>query len=294
MNHKNQHWIPQGYLKAWCDPLVPPRHEPYVWQFSKDGSSVRKKAPKNIFWESELYTLDGAVGRDLEVEHGLGDIESEFVKVREQKLSRNLPLTAEERMSVCAFVAAMQSRTPFQVDHWRSNWERVAEMGRKMQEKVDAGHPTSHSLPGSGPSFSQAEVERLATAERGKWVAMMIEMQLPILSEMNLSIFSSKDALGFITSDSPCVWYDPQSHLWPSHMRSPGLGKRTIEVTLPCSPSQMLALTWVLPPGPITIGDSLLHELNRRTRFHAREHFVARTNRTRPEWFEAKKRPDAG
>jgi len=42
--HKRQHFVPQAYLKAWCDPDVPAGQEPYGWRFSKDGE-VRRKAP---------------------------------------------------------------------------------------------------------------------------------------------------------------------------------------------------------------------------------------------------------
>ena len=37
MEHKKQHWVPESYLTAWCDPGTPADQEPYVWRFSKDG-----------------------------------------------------------------------------------------------------------------------------------------------------------------------------------------------------------------------------------------------------------------
>jgi len=208
MDHKRQHWVPQGYLKTWCDPSTPSGHEPYVWQFTKDGSAARKRSPKKIFQESELYTIklpDGA--RDLRVEHGLAGLESDFVRIRETKLVQGLPLGEEEHLLVCVFIAAIQSRTPFFLDHWRSNWERVAQIGRDLQHAIDAGDRPYASLPGGGPTFSQDDVESLASAERGALLVPLIETQIPILLRMNLSLFESRDALGFITSDSPCVWF---------------------------------------------------------------------------------------
>ena len=100
---------------------------------------------------------------------------------------------------------------------------------------------------------------------------------------MNLSLFESRDALGFITSDSPCVWL--YSEVSSGSQRSIGLGSRTIEVTLPISPSMTLALTWQLPPVAIPCSDDMLLELNRRTLQQSRTHFVTRTNETRAEWF---------
>ena len=78
----NQHFVTQGYLRAWCDLATPTGHEPYVWRFEKDGSNPRHKPPKKIY-ESDLYTIplpDG--GRDLRLEHGLSQLEGKFVKIR--------------------------------------------------------------------------------------------------------------------------------------------------------------------------------------------------------------------
>lgn len=71
MDHQRQHWIPQSYLSAWADPAAPVEFEPWVWQFTKDGKTSKRKPPRKIFFENELYTLtlhDGE--RDLSVEYG--------------------------------------------------------------------------------------------------------------------------------------------------------------------------------------------------------------------------------
>lgn len=64
--HEKQHFVPQAYLRAWCDPTTPDGQEPYVWRFNKDGSDARRKAPAKIFRETDMYTipLPGG-GRDL-------------------------------------------------------------------------------------------------------------------------------------------------------------------------------------------------------------------------------------
>ena len=49
MKHGKQHFVPQSYLRAWCDPETPDGQEPYVWRFAKDGTDARRKAPENIF-----------------------------------------------------------------------------------------------------------------------------------------------------------------------------------------------------------------------------------------------------
>jgi hypothetical protein len=264
MDHKRQHWIPQSYLSAWADPAAPVDHEPWVWQFTKDGKTSKRKPPRKIFFENELYTLtlhDG--GRDLSVEHGLAGLESCFARIRQQKLSQRL-LLDDEDLYVRAFVAAMQSRTPGQLEHWRSNWRRMAEMGRRVQAAVDKGASWPIGVSSGGPSFSQEQVEQLASAELGAFVFPMIEAQLSDLRRMNLTVLETEDPLGLITSDAPCVWADPQMESWPPHMRNPGLAKESIEISLPISPSQLVLLTWRVPPGHASISQRGLDEVNRR------------------------------
>lgn len=160
-SHKKQHSVPQCYLKAWCDPNTPAGQEPYVWLFHKDGSGARRKAPENIFYETDLYTIHRADGeRDLILEHGLAALESEFVAIRDTKLSRRQELTARERLMICAFIAAAQARTPAQRDHLRGQWAKVLEKADRMREWAKTATPeqkkrAASSLGrGSGRSFS--------------------------------------------------------------------------------------------------------------------------------------------
>src|SRR5713101_7856243 len=102
--HKKQHFVPRGYLQAWCAPHTPPDQEPYVWRFDRDGSNPRRKAPDNIFVETELYTIEGPGGeRDLVLEHGLASLENEFVLIRDGTLAARKQPTAREQTFLCAF-----------------------------------------------------------------------------------------------------------------------------------------------------------------------------------------------
>lgn len=61
--HKGQHFVPECYLKAWCDPACPTNYEPYVWLFDRDGSNAQNKAPFNIFKERTSTQLRRLMGR---------------------------------------------------------------------------------------------------------------------------------------------------------------------------------------------------------------------------------------
>src|SRR4051812_9275018 len=93
-SHKAQHWIPRSYAAAWVDPDKPAQHEPFLNIVTKDGSAVRRRAPENVFTETDLYTITLPNGaRDLRLEHGLSQLEAAFVQVRRDFLEvvRRLP-----------------------------------------------------------------------------------------------------------------------------------------------------------------------------------------------------------
>lgn len=125
-------------LRAWCDPKCPQGQTPYVWMFSKGGGRVQKKSPEKILRQTDMYTVQTEDGqRDLTLETNLSRVESKFSKLRRDKLSKCLPLSSEERLYLCMFVAAIHGRTKAFATHWSSQWERALELGDKMEHAFE-------------------------------------------------------------------------------------------------------------------------------------------------------------
>ena len=116
--HKNQHYVPA--LKAWCDPNAPREQTPYVWVFDKEGNIARRKAPENIFYETDMYTIEDSGGqRLLHLEHGLQQLETAFARIRETKLKNRQKLTSRENNpALCFYRGTAISDTGFR-DHHR-------------------------------------------------------------------------------------------------------------------------------------------------------------------------------
>jgi uncharacterized protein DUF4238 len=293
--HKAQHFIPQTYLKAWCDPNTPSNYTPYVWRFNKDGSDPRKKAPENIFQETDMYTIKGPNGeRDLCLEKGLSGLESDFTAIREGKLKQKQPLTEDKFFIICTFVAAMQARTKAMRSHQTRQWAGLLEMMDKMKEQVsqmslEERKRLASSLPHSHDKDSRMEYDQVkAMVERPlqKLMVPIIEVVAPLLAMMNMIIFETEDEPGFITSDHPCVWFDPEAYKRHPAFRSPGLGSPSIEVTLPISPKQTIVLHHKDVDGYLDAPTEVVEELNRRVRVHAHEYFIVNINRTKDSWFQ--------
>src|SRR5690242_10438511 len=119
-----QHFVPQSYLQAWCDPHTPADQEPFTWVFTKSGTYKECRSPKNIFWETDFYTLFKVDGqRDLSLEKGLSQLEGQFALLRRDKLEQRQPLSDDDQIVLCAFAAAMFARTKASKDRMRPLWQ---------------------------------------------------------------------------------------------------------------------------------------------------------------------------
>lgn len=295
--HRRQHFVPQCYLRAWCDPDTPAGQEPYVWLFNKDGSGARRKAPENIFHETDLYTIRGPDGRrDLVLERGLAGLESEFAALRDAKLSKREKITVREHFMLCAFTTAAQARTPAQRDHLRGQWAKVLEMADRMAEWGKTATPEQKLAAGSiargsGPSLSHEDVKRLVEEPMATMLLPQIQAGTPLLLRLDCAVLVSA-GLVFITSDYPCVWFDPEAYKRAPFYQQPALIYPSIEITLPVSPRQLILLNRQGLSGYVDVPERMVDEYNRRTRFQCAEYFVSSSCATKPIWFDRGVEPD--
>lgn len=198
--HKKQHTIPKSYLAAWLEPNTTPGQDPAIFRISKQSKEVRRRSPANSFTETDRYTVrlqDGT--RDLTVEHTLGDIESDFQGALDT-IRLKQPLTVIERARICAFTAAMMGRSKQQGD-----W--LLKQQRDHLELVKELERTHNAEP-----IASRELEDALKNYHAQVVVVAIESITPVLFGMNLTILTTDDPLGFITSDAPAVMYNPKTY----------------------------------------------------------------------------------
>lgn len=299
MQHKKQHWVPQSYLKAWIDPETPKGQSGYVWVFDKDGETSKKRNPKNIFHESEMYTILNPNGsRCLEIEHGLAGLEDLFADTRTNYISKRKDLSQEQKLITIAFIAASFSRSKLQRDNLKEQWRRIAKFAEDMKKQFEKLSPLERQMASpmgisSGKEgLSLEDAKRLATNPLQETLPVSIDVQVELLLPMNLCILCTDDDPGFITSDAPCVWWDSESYKRPAMFRSPGLIYPTIEITLPISPNQLALLSWFDLKGYIDIPCDILDDYNRRTRYFSQESFIVKRNYKKDIWLDPGKPDD--
>jgi hypothetical protein len=300
-SHKSQHWVPSSYLSSWIDPDTPKGHTPYLNVISKDGLHVSRRAPVNTFKETDLYTIslpDGS--RDLRLEHGLSELETSFGAMRRDFLAAHRSLPPIRLMKLLLFVAAMHARTPRMRDHLGEFWNELKRKGEALEAKMlskDSRQKQSRiglepaSLERGGIGLE--EVRELAANAMQSMLEPFIAAEFPLLTRMKCIILCTENDPGFITSDDPVSWFDPEWHKKPPLFRSPAFVDPKLEITFPLSPHQMLMLMHGDPGISYQeIPVSIVSDLNRRTRFLCHKQFVVKRAYLEPSWFDPGTEPD--
>jgi Protein of unknown function (DUF4238) len=294
-SHKGQHWIPKSYLRAWIDPQVPAGQTPYVNLFSRDGKIVKRKSPSNIFKESDLYTIDlTSSGRDLRLEHNLGRLEAEFALLRDGVMTKRHKITDDGLITLSIFAAAMHVRTPMMRDHHSRFWHDVLDLyeiyTRNVEPQKVRTEAASYGSERQGMSLEQ--VQRMVDQTLQCMLLPFIRAEAKSLSGMQLLILCTDNDPGFITSDAPVVWYDPDGNGNGCVRRSPSFRDPKLEISVPVSPSQSLLFSHGRRQVCyVDVQDDAVVEINARTRFHCNNHFVVRRAYLERSWFDGEDEP---
>lgn len=299
--YKKQHYIPKSYLKAWCDPNTPKNHTPYIWSFEKNSRTGKNKAPDNIFHETDLYTIwDEDGNRDLTIEHGFSGLEKQFSSIRRKKISLKKALTHDEHFLVCMFMAAMHSRTIAQIENlgnmFKPALESMENMMKHMEtatekEKENLARYSSHSLSKESENMSYDDVKSMVEKPIETMMIPMIKTETPLLTKLDFAILCTTEKQGFITSDNPCIWIDPEAYKRPSLYQSPALMYDSIEIIFPISPNQCILLNRKGINGYIDFDVKSVNNSNRIIRSYSHQSYISNQNITHNYWFHEDKKP---
>ena len=137
------------------------------------------------------------------------------------------------------------------------------------------------------------DIRRLEAQPIQEMIGPVLRAVIPMFGRMYVGVLCADDPLGFVTSDNPCTWFDPEAYKLQPIYRSPALGSATIEVTLPISPRQCLIITHNPElHGYIDVEQRVVDKLNHRHIAHCNESFIAHSQTTRPTWFEQRPMPE--
>jgi hypothetical protein len=267
---KNQHIIPQCYLKQFVDPNTPAGYEPYVWIFERDTKLGKKKAPKNILAETDFYTLEGG---DYSIEKTLAQIESEYSVIFEKKIKNKLPLDPYEHTVFSVFVAAMLQRTLKQKEHIENQMDQMIGWAKQLE-----------MVHGAKPKSSIAWEEAKKDAHKISVIEMVPEIA-KILTKMNVAFLCSKNKrVSFITSDSPAYLFNSQLQF--QRWFAPAFGQKHVEVRMPLSPEISVCFSWINNlRGYLVATEDMVHNDNRMVFGYSHQYFIANSEKLKRRWF---------
>ena len=221
----HQHWVPESYLRQWCDPATP--QGAYVWVSLKDRSRRPcRGSPKRMFTKSDMNTMTRDGLRNLRLESIYHAMETGFGAVRARILSGAQP-THGDIDAVIEFVASQIVRTPKFQGSWR--FLDPSELAATV-----AGLPDGEARRAVGECLAGLWAKRFQAL-----CLLAYPRVLELVQQMRVRLYRSAEPRAFITSDAPCciIEYRDVAGSMLSCLASP-----TVRVLMPLSPDVVAIL----------------------------------------------------
>jgi hypothetical protein len=206
------HYVPQFYLKEFIEETPPEGHEPYLWVYDFAKAQWKKKAPKNIDFEINLYAfIEDPQKISYEIETAFSNLECEMASILKERIKTRQCLSDYERAVVAEFVAIMMTRTVEFKDRLDNFISKIASKFLQMY----VGNPPEFRFliekykRETGKDFPEINENVLSNIDIQTSRDFLLGMMIAPISEikkcvylMNWSFVFSRDNF-FITSDSP-------------------------------------------------------------------------------------------
>lgn len=188
------------------------------------------------------------------------------------------------RRDLLWFIAALRNRSPAMHARQTAFNHRVLEAATSTEDALKAMSPKKRaewiekarrtSLRSADENGVPLRAFReMAAQPFGAYLPNFVAIEARLLEQMQLVILRIPERHSLITSDRPVVWWDPRDPL-PSRNRL-GLGRRTIEITVPLTPSLCAQISHRCGPDYADTDAEGVDILNLRTLNRAREVFIA-------------------
>lgn len=260
-------------MREFADPNTPSNKEPFIWIFDKSGKNRRKDKVKNVLVSNDLYTLKIKGQKDYSIEETLSNLEGRYAEVFRNKIKNKLPLTEEEHIILCVFVSVMLQRTLRHKDNLESFFDNLIEHAETLVQAQNLKPEKTQELRGY-----KENIHKLG-------VVQLLPDITELLMHMSLAFLCAEDGAKFITSDDPCILFNPDLQ-WQRFF-SPGLIQKNVNLTLALSPEILLCMSWSNLRGYIRWKKRLIEEANRMAVSRCYKYFVSNSPKTRWLWFRS-------
>ena len=263
---KGQHYITENYQRNFAD------KQGRVW-FLDDQDKIFRTNPENTFKEKHFYTVKFPSFPDpLVVEKTLAQMEGEFARVVAEKINKQKPLDANDRVAISLFASAMFLRGKPQREGIKKFFKETLGSLKaiKSDPKLVEFYKSLPSQP-EDDSISMSELESgVENFDSFHSLAVMDNMLdiAPIIFDMKWSLLIAPSGKSFISSDRPLNMVSPEREkkYGPKAIGSlAGLAHQDTELTFPISSQVTLLASWKYEElGYIEATEKQLEQLNYR------------------------------
>lgn len=245
---KRHHYVPQFYLKNFADSAE------RIWVYDRKTKEYRHQNVKDTALKNHYYRVEKGGKYHTEVEKLLSEIEG-LAAAAILKLENHEPLTENDRLHICLFVALQKTRVP---DFEKGTNEMEEKMYRRITKELFSSVEVAEeainkykdevAAIGGGSvdaqqlfEFVQEDRYRVEIPRQNTIRAMLkiADHLMPYFMQMDWILLRAADGAAFITTDNPFTifppaWYNPNSFL------GVGVLTRGAKKSVPLSPKSAL------------------------------------------------------
>jgi len=259
MVKKRHHIVPVHYLKGFTIELSPE----YIWRYERHNNTPIELNIKNAAVEKYYYSyqnVDGIIDYDSIENYLAEDIENPAVPVI-NKLRNKQSIDDIEKYRLSKYMAVMIKRVPKHREKIKRMSPKIFEEERKYLLKIVENalddYPEKKSL------LEERRIQINDIIDKYKdnlpdefHVKLINETFTDIIYTMNWRVIYYEGNNPFITSDSPCFFFDAL-----------GLARENSEVTFPIDRKTAIWAGWTMQESIryIYVKEQVVKEVNRRT-----------------------------
>jgi hypothetical protein len=235
--NRNQHWVPQFYLKYFATPESADAKHPQIWAFPIDEGEEILVSTRNVAAKRDLYTLCGS-----EVDERLTDLEGFLATYWPRFANQHCAISDAFKKTLALFISTSYLRHPRELERQRrlqAAWNRIiGDAPRDQAGNIALGTVTFNDQPVPlEPGELQSLADESDEALKKRWGEIILSetgrLALHLLERPWAVLFTEKPA--FVTTDHPVVLVNQ----WKNE---PDFYSPETVIYLPISPTRLVVI----------------------------------------------------
>ena len=195
---REDHYLPQGYLRGFIDPLTPKTDSKPLWVFDVQRGSWRKRSTSQIGWEPGYYDFVGRQGDREHAEEAFAELENGYPLLIHNLRATGFQDWRRHSNFLLRYLQMIRCRSPLFREQFMREWG--AKVGTRVigTEGVNKLQVDSLKLRRFSPgALKEAAITRmLGEMKRGTAMLESFHWQLRLADSVDDS---------FVTSDQPLL-----------------------------------------------------------------------------------------